>query len=84
MIITINCNNNNNELQRRFLINGKFENTSLWNVPISYTTSEERAFDDTKPKIFLRNESEIEFTLETDSWYLLNLMQTGSYTFELF
>lgn len=73
-------------MQHRFLKTGKIVKDDLWHVPISYTTGDNPDFDDTQPKLWLAGEEETTFTLETQTWYLLNLKQTGklySYTLPL-
>lgn len=64
-------------LQHRFLKTGKIDKDTLWHVPISHTSGDDPNLDDTKPKLWLSGEEETSFTLETQTWYLLNLQQTG-------
>lgn len=62
--------------QRRFYLNDKEERSSWW-VPLSFTTSREENFEDTRPKFWLRGQYETVESAELGEWYLLNLNQTG-------
>ncbi|XP_077300042.1 aminopeptidase N-like [Arctopsyche grandis] len=67
--------------QERFLLNGSKNSSSLWWVPISYTTKQELHFNDTLPKLWLAAEEKIVIPnfAKKDSWVLFNLQNTGFY-----
>lgn len=49
-------------------------------MPITYTTNNSINFEDTAPKVWLRNipEVDIELTLADDEWVILNIQETGT------
>jgi hypothetical protein len=67
--------------QKKFLISGELleEPATTWWVPITYTTKKNTNFEDTAPKVWLRNiqEDDIELTLADDEWVILNIQETG-------
>lgn len=69
--------------QKKFLISGEAEEepATTWWVPITYTTKNRINFDDTAPKVWLRNiaEDDIELTLADDEWVILNIQETAFY-----
>lgn len=71
--------------QKRFLISPDVtpaNNTLRYTVPISYTTSEEKNFVDTTPKVLLANATGVELIVNlssTVSWIIANIQQTGYY-----
>ncbi|OWR41732.1 Aminopeptidase N [Danaus plexippus plexippus] len=71
--------------QERFvLINetSELHNSSVWWIPISYTTAIEKDFESTRPKIWLRGERSIvvhNITISENDWLIGNIQQTGFY-----
>jgi hypothetical protein len=67
--------------QKKFLISGEAEEepATTWWIPITYTTKNNTNFDDTAPKVWLRNiiEDDVELTLADDEWVILNIQETG-------
>ncbi|KRT81968.1 Peptidase [Oryctes borbonicus] len=63
--------------QKRFILNGKTQTKSSdkWWIPISYTTDTETNFEDGKPKFWLKDEGEVNISLNLTQWYLVNLKQ---------
>ncbi len=55
------------------------EKCQCWWVPLSYTTSAELKFDDTKPKRWLTGEGPVTFTsdLGDEQWLLFNIKAAG-------
>jgi len=66
--------------QARFFLSGAKNDTTLWKVPISYTTKDSLDFSDTKPKVWL-NEKSLTKSIgaSPSSWFLANVNQTGYY-----
>lgn len=55
-------------------------NTSVWWIPVSYTTATEKDFESTRPKLWLRGERSIvvdNITVKADEWFIANIQQTG-------
>lgn len=67
-------------LQARFAnVNVTLPTKTLWQIPLSYTTSMEMNFDDTRAKIWL-NDSSTEIrniNLTNNHWLMFNLHTTG-------
>lgn len=87
-VLTITRNYNNGSItfrQERFiLINDTFNehNTSVWWIPVSYTTASEKDFESTRPKLWLRGERSIildNISVKADDWFIANIQQTGFY-----
>lgn len=61
------------------------QNVSLWNVPITYTTQLELDFHNTTPKTILTKEEMMlhhSNGLDPLNWIIVNIQQTGEYSFE--
>ncbi|XP_050343236.1 aminopeptidase N [Nymphalis io] len=71
--------------QERFvLINDTLDehNSSVWWIPISYTTASEKDFESTRPKLWLRGERSIvvdNIPVSENDWLIANIQQTGFY-----
>ncbi|XP_046962926.1 aminopeptidase N [Vanessa cardui] len=71
--------------QERFvLINDTLDehNSSVWWIPISYTTASEKDFESTRPKLWLRGERSIvvdNISVNENDWLIANIQQTGFY-----
>lgn len=69
--------------QKKFLISGETEEepATTWWVPITYTTNNSIDFENTAPKVWLRNisEDDIELTLADNEWVILNIQETAFY-----
>jgi aminopeptidase N len=69
--------------QERFVLtpdNGT-RNEQLWWVPITYTTSDEKNFNSTQPRLWLRGERSASISgLPTgnNKWLQLNIQETGN------
>ncbi|XP_023949404.1 aminopeptidase N [Bicyclus anynana] len=71
--------------QERFVllndtVNGN--NSSVWWIPVSYTTAAEKDFVSTRPKLWLRGERSIvvdNITIGDNDWLIGNIQQTGFY-----
>lgn len=68
--------------ERFVLINetSELHNSSVWWIPISYTTAIEKDFESTRPKIWLRGERSIvvhNITISENDWLIGNIQQTG-------
>ncbi|XP_075230576.1 aminopeptidase N-like isoform X2 [Lycorma delicatula] len=51
-----------------------------WWIPLSYTTSTELNFNDTKPREwFNQREHELNLDLKSNEWFILNIQSTGYY-----
>ena len=55
-------------------------NESMWWVPVSYTTSNELNFTDTKPRTWLKAEPNVQLdvNITDDEWVMLNLQVAGN------
>ncbi|XP_041970212.1 aminopeptidase N [Aricia agestis] len=87
-VLTITRNYENKEIsfkQERFvLINETAENqtSSVWWIPVSYTTAAEKDFESTHPRLWLRGERSIvvsNITAGVNDWFIANIQQTGFY-----
>ncbi|CAH0725375.1 unnamed protein product, partial [Brenthis ino] len=87
-VLTITRDYNNGSItfkQERFiLINDTVNehNSSVWWIPVSYTTASEKDFESTKPKLWLRGERSIvvdNIRVKEDDWFIANIQQTGFY-----
>lgn len=82
-VITVQRDYNNRSVlltQERFLLSGKKNKSdALWWVPISYTTQSELDFNNTQPKVWLKDtKSYVMFSgIDSSQWLLLNLHNTG-------
>uniref|UniRef100_A0A0A1XS95 Aminopeptidase n=1 Tax=Zeugodacus cucurbitae TaxID=28588 RepID=A0A0A1XS95_ZEUCU len=69
--------------QERFLLKDQniADTKLLYTVPISYTTSEQKNFEDTTPKFYLdATASPVTFNLQNSiDWLILNLQESGYY-----
>ncbi|XP_045446717.1 aminopeptidase N [Melitaea cinxia] len=71
--------------QERFvLINDTLQehNSSVWWIPVSYTTASEKDFKSTRPKLWLRGERSIvvnDISIGENDWFIANIQQTGFY-----
>ncbi|CAH2105873.1 unnamed protein product [Euphydryas editha] len=69
--------------QERFvLINDTLNenNSSVWWIPVSYTTASEKDFKSTRPKLWLRGERSIivdNISISENDWFIANIQQTG-------
>ena len=65
--------------QSRFLISGPATTDELWWVPLTYTTSSELDFTNTKPKEWLKNikETDVDIAKSDDEWIIFNIQSTG-------
>lgn len=54
--------------------------SSIWWIPISYTTAKELDFDSTKPKLWMRGEKSLlvkNAAIGVNDWLIANIQQTG-------
>ena len=68
--------------QSRFFVKNEnsSRDTSMWWVPLTYTTESERNFKRTKPSYWLRAEKEIvikDIAVNASEWILFNVQDTG-------
>jgi hypothetical protein len=68
--------------QKKFLTSGEAEEepATTWWVPITYTKKNSINFNETAPKVWLKNipEDDIEIPLAEDEWVILNIQETGT------
>lgn len=74
-------NNTADIYQERFLLSGYKNETQMWWIPVSYTTKEEKDFNNTIPKIWLPAEKNalLKNMPANNSWVLMNLKNAGEY-----
>ncbi|KAL4706764.1 hypothetical protein ACJJTC_018145, partial [Scirpophaga incertulas] len=67
--------------QRRFNINSGYSTANInWIVPITFTTSRNPDFNNTKPTHIIREAiTTLDLPLEADEWIIFNKQQTGFY-----
>lgn len=80
---------NNNKIKKTLIFQERFvlindtvdaNNTSVWWIPVSYTTAAEKDFESTRPKLWLRGERSIvveNITIGESDWFIGNIQQTG-------
>lgn len=82
-VVTVQRDYNNKTVlltQERFLLSGKRNKSdSLWWIPISYTAQAESDFNNTQPRVWMKNtESYVTFSgIDSSQWLLVNLHHTG-------
>ncbi|PSN55741.1 Aminopeptidase N [Blattella germanica] len=68
-------------MQERFMLKTQDNsiNDTLWWVPITYTTSKDPQFTETKPETWLKAEPEMMLLdkIDDDEWIILNIQSTG-------
>ncbi|GLV42080.1 Suppressor of ER stress-induced death [Carabus blaptoides fortunei] len=66
--------------QERFLLSKNSSDKTTWWIPISYTMGREFNFENTKPRIWMKNESEIVLNnLSSTDWIYVNVKHGGYY-----
>ncbi|EDV92817.1 membrane alanyl aminopeptidase [Drosophila grimshawi] len=66
--------------QKRFLLkNDGSDDSLLYTVPISYTTSQEKNFMDTKPKLVIYTATQTTPLSSAANWVIANIQETGYY-----
>lgn len=71
--------------QERFvLINNTVNNekSSVWWIPVSYTTATEKDFKSTSPKFWMRGEKSVtmkNISANKNDWFIANIQQTGEF-----
>ncbi|XP_067625605.1 membrane alanyl aminopeptidase-like [Eurosta solidaginis] len=85
-LITVKLSDDKNSFsikQKRFLLKDHeiCDNSLLYTVPISYTTSNEKDFKSTTPKFYLNpTKSEVKFALDNNvEWIIFNIQESGYY-----
>ncbi|CAN7982366.1 unnamed protein product [Ixodes hexagonus] len=66
--------------QKRFLLDGSAMNNTLWHIPITYTDSTRPNWNDTTPRLWLKDESVTISELPAASdWFIANVQEVGYY-----
>jgi aminopeptidase N len=83
-VVTVKRNYASNEIlfeQEKFHVIPKdSKDNVLWWIPVTYTSNNEKNFNDTKPKLWLNaNNYKITESIDKTHWLLVNLQRTGYY-----